>query len=759
MSRLICFELGKVIKKRSFLLSITGILFLNLFLLWYVNLPDGSSPGLSSYKAFEQAIRSMSEEEKQAYVEKLYQDIQGICLVRDVLQLEASSGEMGEVFAQQLRTENPGVFEAYCDAYEKGGYLKYTDSLEQEEALITEIHEELVKVLGYSDYLKSVQDNRGKLGGISIFSSEEADSFSSRNIEKSAGDYRKLENVDITFYPSRGITSAMGNHISDVFLLLAVFLFASGLIYEEKEKQLFSITRATVYGRGRSMAAKLLALGIYCVLLTALFYGLNLLFFAGTTGIGELSRSIQSIAPYMESSLPISVFTYIIESMVTKSAVLFAAGALIIWVAMVSGHGFMCYLSGFAVLSVSWLMYQFIPSYSGWNWFKYLNVLALMKTENIYGGYLNFNLFSHPVSRISASLGVLLIYAGAGILLSVGVFLKCRSFELKRIRLSLVRKFRPHGSLFRHEAYKIFVMNRAGFVLLAFAGLIGYGSLSGEETLSVKESYYQSMMMQLEGELTAEKEWLIDEESRSYEEAFRQIARIDEMVEDGEIDKYTADSMKAEYNSEVVFYPAFQRVLEQYDYVKENGGEFLYDTGYLYVFGVLGDGFSVEFLLLSICLVLSFSNGMAMENQKKSWQLLSATRRGKRQIIFQKAGVCALGTFFISLVPWVCRCIRIRRLYPMHGLWTSLQSIPHYRNTGISMPIACWIIVLVCVQVLTAELLLLVVLLLSYFLKSHVRTLFAAILLLVIPLILKEMGFDFAEWCSLYPLYGLPGKL
>ena len=179
----------------------------------------------------------------------------------------------------------------------------------------------------------------------------------------------------------------------------------------------------------------------------------------------------------------------------------------------------------------------------------------------------------------------------------------------------------------------------------------------------------------------------------------------------------------------------------------------MYDTGYLHLFGILGSGFSVEFLMLSICIVLCFSNTMSMENQKKSWQLLSATNRGKRKIMRKKVWVCALGTCLISLVPWICRIIRIRRLYPMHGLLTSIRSIPYYRDIGISIPVILWITLSVLVQIFTVELVMLAVLLLSYVLKSHMRVLFAAVLILVIPLVLKEMGFDFAEYCSLFPLY------
>ena len=755
MYKLIFFELGKIVKKRSFLLSIVGILFLNLFLLWYVNLPNEGDPGLSAYRAFERDIQVMSEEEKKDYVEKLYQDIEGVCLVRDVLQLEASSFEMGDMFAEQMRAEHPGVFEAYYDTYEKGSYLKYTDSLEQESTLLTEIYEEMEKVSGYGAYLESVQNTKRTLGGISIFTSDDSDSFSSKNVEKSASDYKKLEDVSINFYPSKGVTSAMGNHISDIFLVLAIFLFTSGLIFEEKEKGLFCITRASVYGRGHSIVSKLLALGIYSLGITALFYGINLLFFAGTTGIGDLSRSIQSVAPYMESSLQISVYGYIIGSILTKAMVLFAAGALLTFLSMVSRYGFMSYFLGGVIVLASWLMYRFIPSYSSLNWLKYLNMLGLMKTENIYGGYLNFDLLGNPISRIYASWSALLVYLAVGVLASICFFLKCRTLELKRIGIPVVLKPHTHNSLFLHEGYKILVMNRAGLILLVFAALIGYWYLSGSETVSAKESYYQSVMMQLEGELTQEKESFIDAEKKRYEEAFAQIAKIDELVESGEIDESTGDSMKSKYSSEVSFYPAFQRILDQYVYVKESGKEFLYDTGYLYLFGILGSGFSAEFLMLSVCMVFAFSNGMSMEDQKKSWTLLSATKRGKQQILCRKVLVCALGTCAIAIVPWACRTIRISRFYPMHGILTSIRNIPHYRDTPISMPVILWTGLFMLVQVITIELIMLAVLLMSYVLKSHMRTLFAAALILVIPLVLREMGFDFARYCSLYSLYGL----
>ncbi len=44
MYRLTCFELDKVWRKRSFLLSVAVLLAINIFLLWYTNLPNNETP-------------------------------------------------------------------------------------------------------------------------------------------------------------------------------------------------------------------------------------------------------------------------------------------------------------------------------------------------------------------------------------------------------------------------------------------------------------------------------------------------------------------------------------------------------------------------------------------------------------------------------------------------------------------------------------------------------------------------------------------
>ncbi|WP_040197115.1 ABC transporter permease [Candidatus Soleaferrea massiliensis] len=755
MNKLTFFELHKIWRRRSFLLAVAAMLAVNIFILWYSGLSDGTTPQPGSYKALGSELERMSESEKQRCVEQLYQDIQGVRLVRDVLNARAASDDAGKAAAQQMMAEQPGVFERYYDSYMDGSYLKYTGTLEQEAALITEVYEEAQRVFSYDAYLKDIQTRKETMLGISIFSSGETDAFSERNIEREAADYAGLGGVHTSFYPSKGVVSATQSAATDLLLLLSVFLFASSLIFEEKEKKLFYITRASLRGRTGSILAKLSALAVHCFAAAVLFYGANLLFFAGTAGIGDLFRSIQSVSPLIESNLPITVLSYLLLTVATKAAALFAFGAFLMLAAILAKHSFAPYLAGLLLLGLCLALYLFVPSYSSANWLKFLNFFGLMKTENLYGSYLNFNFFGYPVSRLLMSWIALGGYLLAGCLLSVFSFLKCRNLGLSALRLPFSIRFKEHGSLYRHEGYKILIMNRALIILLLFSVLLGYQHLSKTYVLTPAETYYQDVMLQLEGKLTPKKEERIAAENHKYEEAFSQIDRIDALVASGEIDEQTGESMKAPYYSETAFYPSFQRVLRQYEYVKGSDGTFIYDTGYLLLFGMTDNGSLMDFVLLTACVILAFSAVFSMEYQKKSWNLLASTAQGKRRIVRCKIVISLAAAFAVSLVLWICRVAQILRCCPMNQFTASTRSLPGYQEMGLNLPIVLWVVLMFAMQLLTIAVITLIVLFLSDRLKNHLQALFSSMLVLLVPVVLYSMGLDFAWWCSLLPVFNM----
>lgn len=757
MLRLTLFELNKLWTKRSFVLAVCVLLLIHIFLLWYTYLPDEETPPLSSYKKIHMQLSCMSEAEKADYIARQKETIDGVCFVRDILAMQGFQNEMGDVLAEQEMQNNPGRFETYYDVYQSGSYLKFTDSLEQEKTFIDEIYDEQQRVAGYGEYLRSIQANKDMLSGISIFSEGDSEGFSTRNIDKSAADYANLTDANIRFFPSKGIIIAMESIWTDLLLLLCVMLFVGGLITEEKEKKLFLVTRGTKYGILHDITAKLGALFIHCILLTILFYLVNLVFAGENVGWFHPEVSLQSVAAYTQSSLSVSLLGYIVLSILTKAFVLFGIGSLLAAFCIVCDVAVLPYLAWMGIVGISMLLYLIVPADSVFSVCKYLNPIGLLKTENLYGGYLNFNLFGYPVSRLRLSLMLILLLCVIGILGSLLLFARMQSFEIRKLRLSFSLPFKPHINIWRHEGYKLLITNRGLVLLLLVALLLALRSTNRTYTPSVIEQYYRDIMKELEGEYTKEKESLIISEKKRYEEAFEKIDEINEMESSGEIDDVAADELRTRINMTLSFYPAFSRVEKQYQHIKEYGGAFVYDTGYLYLLGVWEDAFSVDFLILSIGIILVASSAVSMEYQTGTLFLLCATKTGWRKILARKYMICMGAAAGLALVPVICRSCCIASVYPMHGFSTAIQNIPYYSEFVVSLPIGIFILLFIFSQMAVAVLIVVITLGLSLWRKNQVQTIFFSLLFLTVPIILKQLGFEIAKWFSLYPLYGWTG--
>jgi hypothetical protein len=380
-----------------------------------------------------------------------------------------------------------------------------------------------------------------------------------------------------------------------------------------------------------------------------------------------------------------------------------------------------------------------------------------MKTENWYGGYLNFDLFGYPASRLTLSLAGIGCGVVGGVLASVWLFARMQGLEMKRLRLPFSLPFRPHVGILRHEAYKIFIMKRALVILLAFMALLAFRCFDFVYAPSVEERYYQDVMVRLEGGLTEEKEEFVLAEKERYDEALAEMERIEQLVNAGELTEPAADALGAGANMTLAFYPAFQKVEAQYEKVKESEGCFVYETGYLYAFGVLRNTFAEDFLLLSVGIILLAGGAFPMEYQTGTLGLLCATRAGRRKVFGWKIFICVMMAATLALVPIVCRALHVSSAYPMHEPGVRIQNIACYSGFAVSMPIGAFVALFALSQIAAAVLVALVVLALSAWRKNQAQAVFFALLVLCVPLILKLLGLEAAGWCSLYPLYAWTG--
>lgn len=593
MNSLTQYELEKTGKKREFIFSMTLLLAINLFLLLVTDLPDEMTPPLSAYKAFQQEISGLTEQEKGAYMDSWKETLDNMAFVQQVLSVRNLSGEMGEYLLKQTLESRPGAFEKYYESYRQEDYLRFTDSFYRESALEEELYEEWQTVSGYGDYLASVQENKEILEGIGIFSAgsagQDKDDFSSRNIAKSAADYGKLSEVSVSWIPGRPLVSAMESKWTDLLLLLSVFLFAGNLIFREKERKLFFITRCTRRGIYPHILSKLAALFLHCLFFVFLMYGSNLLFYGITAGLGSAEgfwkASLQSVAAYRESAFPITTGQFVLLCIVSKGIALFGTASVLTAFCIFGNTVFFSYGAAGFLYGAGWILYRFVPAGTRFGALKYLNPAGIMKTENLYGRYLNINVLGHPISRtvlswaLTALLGLggialCLLFYGQGKRLSlrekslaskkggiwkaVSRFVMCR--RLRRGKLSFRYKILYGTGLGGHEWYKIMIAGKAMPILLVFLLFMGYQELNREYGISVKEQYYQDICLSLEGRLTPDKEAVILAEEARFREAFDNIGRIEEMVSEGKITSAAGEDLKAGWYAVTAFYPSFLRI-------------------------------------------------------------------------------------------------------------------------------------------------------------------------------------------------------
>ena len=754
MMKLIRFELAKIWRKKQLLALLLVILSVNILLHWYGNRGMAEQPDLSAYKKAAEKMAAMSEKEKYDYLQKKAEDLESIRVTEQIVTWLGRK----ENSLEELSKEYQETYKQWSAVYKDGKFLNYTDSLYQEITLISELYKEAEQVTHYGEYLQEMQENQESLGGISIFSKGGEETFSKRNIDKSREDYRRRTASNVKWFPEKGITSSMDSPITGILFIISIFLFAVWGIMEEKEKKLFFVTRITDKGVLHDILARIAALGISCIFLVILLYGSTCLFYGITTGFWDLSLDIQSVGAYMQSCYTMTIGEFMVLSLFTKAVAMFCFGLLLQFVTVLSRRRMMPFIAGTAFLVVNTLLYGLLPAVGVLSPFKYINLIGVFHTENLYGDYLNFNIAGVPVSRTKLSVILILFFVITGCILVIVAFCKGRNFSFIEKQKKKTFFYKPHVNLFRHECYKLLVSNHGLIVILGCLILAGGYYSNRNYYLSVKEEYYKGLMESLEGGLTEKKEELLLSEKKRYDDAFEKLSQIDELESEGKIGKLQADEQRDVWNTILSFYDAFQRAWKQYERIQERGGVFVYDTGYLYLFGVWGGGFLTELLILVMGILFLFGNSVSMEYHNKANLLICSSLQGMRKVIQKKAWLCVAVSVCLPVCIRIFCWFQIGKTFPIHYWGSSIQGISQYQNLPADIPIWMFAAAAIGTQILVCSLLALSVMFLSFWRKNLMQTLMIGAVIFAVPLALYAQGIDFVKYFTIYPLYSWFGN-
>ncbi|MEG2843230.1 MAG: hypothetical protein RR900_07070, partial [Ruthenibacterium sp.] len=403
-------------------------------------------------------------------------------------------------------------------------------------------------------------------------------------------------------------------------------------------------------------------LGISLLAVLLLLYGVNLLYCGVAYGLGDFGRSIQSVPALMRSTLKLNVGQYLGLFLLTKWAAALVSGVWVMLTMLVAKRAFSGYIGALSMLGANLLIRNIIPATSNLNVMKYANLVSLLRTNELIGGYRNLYWFGNPIS-------LWLVEAVAGGCLAIlFIALFCRAFahvQLKTARRSFALKHKKSArckptTVLRQEAYKLFCMNGVAVILALFCSFQVYSAVTAESYIDADEIYYRYYMKNIEGTVTQEKiDWLM-----SAREDFMPIYKLQAALAANRISSQEYQSRMMGYSSLQQKMGAFERVMAKFEYFKKHPrSQFVYESGYLKLFDMNDKNDLADALIAALLCAVCFSGLFSMERQTGMEKVISATPLGRDATVKCKLKVCSATCAMIVFLSVLPRFLAVLRDY------------------------------------------------------------------------------------------------
>ena len=736
---MIKYELHKVITKRLFWWTLVAALLVNFLALWWLNPPpDGLTH--SEVKEVYDAIRALPTAEKLQYLEEY-----------------ADEPDMTQaIFGVNWDTETWLVMQARSE-------------------LASAVRQDLTRNT-YAAYLDSIDERADILLNTAIFGND-PDSFSSRNIIKTQQDFSHMRDIQIRYDVNEGITKLFESPSTDIVILLLILLICFALITDEKDKRLFLLVKATPNGHIHTIAAKLTAMAVCIVGVSLLTFMSGVIFCELTYGLGDITRSVQSVPLLRGSVLRITVAEFMALHFVAKTAGMFCIGAAVMLIALHAKHSIIL-MAATVVFAAANVLLAAIPVVSSWNILRFLNFTTLIRPHSVFGSYFNLNVFGHPVR-----LTPVFIAFGAVVFIALCMVV-CLSFVRKRglesnhdlfkFNLPMLAGSRSNSvpSWRYFEFKKLAFVNKALLLLVAFCALQAYTIYSAEEPrLGFDHYYIKHTLNSLQGGLTNEKEAFLLSEKARYDQAAAEVERIRELMWGGagtDLNHMALMDEMQTYLSILDEMQGFLVIYERYEYVRDTKhAEFLYDSGYMRLFGMRNSDAGLEggTRLLTV-LILSLCGLFAMEYKTGMYKVLNATAFGRQDTVRVKLLLSLALTFVAFIASTLPELVYIGRFFGYGGIDMRIASIaPVVSESGTigfpafmgGFPIWTYITFMLLARFVIFAGVMLIVSALSMKLRNNAYAALSAAGVLVLPLFLYEVGFTLLTPLSLLELITFNG--
>lgn len=739
--KLFIYELKKVLNKKIFLVVLLLCFAINGFLLYSSQNTEENSLRLTYSDEYAKMLDNYSsmpcdEAKKQIDNELLAYEI----FSRFESLAQTDNEELIENYTYELeeyKKNNPTAYQKAVEMSEKGGEELWKNNF------LYDISQQIEYINSYPDFIDQMYDRAKAQSASSIFGDE--NSFSYKNLYKTANDYSGLKNTELSLVNSDAFIATIKYSLTDIFVIAIVLLICVYLFQYEREKGLYSLVRCTKFGRAKTIISKLVLLFALAAVVSVLFvfcnFTINTFLYGGT----DLSVNIQSISEFRNCTLKITAGQFLLLFVLAKVIGIFVISSFFALVFIVFSSSAMMYLTGLGTVGTEYLFYTLIGQNSFLNLLKYINIFYILDGGEFFGSYLNLNIFSNAVTSVPIVFAVFGTVFLLCTMFSCTLFCKCNQQKTAGIFSRLFEKFKSKfytlngsTSIFKGEFYKFTVQNKMAVMivlLVLFAIISSFGTVRYPYS-EISDADYKAYMEYLEGDITVKKENYMLEQ-QNYFDDLRQ--RLDEIAENSELSENAKQAMSKSIenilNSKGI---AFERVIEQYNRLLELDkkgidAKFIDENIYKSFVSSKTREWN-DFALLCLVLVIGVPYVFSVEYKNGMINLIRPTKNGKTKLFHRKITVqfTYLLIAFISLyMPYFVRFINTYGVNslntPLVCMFENVQITPFSVINAVVVNLICYFLLATAVtSVITAV---------SIFSRNSMFTMVISTVLVIIPLL------------------------
>ena len=548
----------------------------------------------------------------------------------------------------------------------------------------------------YPTFLEDIQTSKDNLLSFSIF--HDTDSFSGRNILKTASDFEALNDVTLTMEANGAVEAFMYAPLTDYLMVVLSFLLVVSFS-EERKQGLWSLIHATPQGRLHLTLYRALALLGGCVLCVLLLYGetwmLGLYVYGGA---GDFGRAVQSIEVLGKLPALFTVGQFLLHYVLLRIATMYLV-SLLLWLLLSwMPHEKFAFLVVAGIMCLEYALYTFLPVQSSLNPLKYWNLFTYISLSDLYTEYLNINVFGYPW-------GIRMISELALLPLCVLFLVACIMTQCLQKPYHQRDWVAPIAATYNHLTDKVFcglglwgmewfktLWTQKGVVVILFL-LYVTSQLSFSANIPVSSAVDRTVRQYtaaLEGEITPDTFAQIgqmEEELQStintYEEA--KIAYQNGEMERSQLNVYAHEAEVAQMKQE-----AISIVRQRVENLADNANQLgitpwlVESTPYERIYGEAASKNQQNASTLALlALVFLLAGNLPYERQAGMMPLLIASPRGRNSLLRRKVAVAGLWATVVWTVVYGWELHTLLSSIPMDTLSAPIQSLPFLERLTI----------------------------------------------------------------------------